>query len=186
MAVGVLLFAADVAHLVWVQDGDLRHLDGLLASRMGSDADYGVGHWVGRVIELHWRYFSLTGLLAMSALAYRGARSVQAGAVQDSAVEVGSIFLLAGAAYVAVFNFNAAGHDYWQFLLLPASAIGIALAYRWLVAGLGSGRRSLHLVLLILAGIEMVSISTFTLVQRHTKTEAYCLETVEALRRDAL
>ena len=187
VVVGGLLFAVDVAHLVWVQDAGLGYLGGLLASRMGSDADYGIGQWVGRVMELHWRYFSLTGLLAMSALGYRVANGLRAGALRDPAVDVGSIFLVAGAAYVAVFNLNAAQHDYWQFLLLPASAIGIVLVFRWLATRIGQSRwRTLHLVLLILAGIEITGITSFTLAQRHMQSEAYCLETVEALRRDAL
>ena len=187
VVVGGLLFAVDLGHLVWVQDGELGYLRGLPELRMGSDADYGISQWVGRVVELHWRYFSLTGLLAMGALAYRGTRSLRTDAQRDSAVEVGSIFLVAGAAYCVVFNLNAARHDYWQFLLLPASAIGMALVYRWLVTQIGqSRRRTLHLVLLIIAGIEITGVTSFTLAQRHMKTEAYCLETVEALRRDVL
>jgi len=103
------------------------------------------------------------------------------------AVEVGSIFLLAGIGYVTVFNLNAPQHDYWQFMLLPASALALVLAFRWLVTMMKqSQRRTTWLALLICISLEITATASITLTQRHTRSEGYCLEIVEQLRRDWL
>ena len=181
---GVLLFAGNLAHLAWVQEGGAGYLRDLLASRMGLAGDYDAAWKLGRILELHWRYFTLTGMLAAGALAYRGLRGLRPSAPREPAVEVGCIFLLAGAGYVAVFNRNAALHDYWQFLLLPASAIALTLAGRWLSAGGGQpARRTRRRALLAAAVVEIVATVGITLAQRHLTAESYCLETVERLRR---
>jgi hypothetical protein len=94
---------------------------------------------------------------------------------------------MAGAGYVGVFAHNATLHDYWQFLLLPASAIGIVLLLRPLVdASSYTSRRWLQRALLGLAVFDIVVVSTVTLVQRHVKREGYCLQVVEDLRKNAL
>ena len=185
VVLGSLLFLADVVHLAWVQD-EPTHLRDLFASRIGLDADYGAAWRIGRILEVHWRYFSLTGMVALAVLAYRGIRDMRMGATTDPLTDVGLIFFVAGASYIVVFNLNAAQHDYWQFLLLPASAIAIATGLRCLYATVQKSRRRVYQALLILACAEVIITAAFTLSQRHMKTEAYCLETVEALRRDVL
>ena len=184
---GVLLFSIDVAHLVWVKDGGFGHLPELLASRMTLAGDQGAAWTVGRLLEQHWRYFGLTALVAVGALGYRGLRALRTPTSSNPPLEVGLVFALAGAGYVAAFSLNAARHDYWQFFLLPASAIAVTLAYRWLIAGVGQpGRRGVHVALLGLALADFTATVGFTLAQRHLKTEGYCIETVERLRRNAL
>ncbi len=184
---GCALFALDVAHAIWVLGGDAAYLRDVLESRMGSGAPFGLGRWFSRVVELHWRYFGLTSLFAVAALAYRGLRALRLDGATDPAVDVGFLFLLAGAAYVAVFNLNAQQHDYWQFLLLPASAIALTLTYRWILEGLGSGRRrSAWLALLTLVTLDISATAIYTLQERHLRTEAYCQETVAVFRRDFL
>lgn len=179
-----LLLAANLAHLAWVQEGGAGYLRDLLASRMGLTGEQHAAWALGRFLELHWRYFSLTGMLAAGALAYRGLRGLRPSAPGDPAVEVGCVFLVAGAGYVVVFNFSAVWHDYWQFLLLPASAIALTLAGRWLLAGIGQpARRGRHLALLTAAVVEVAATTGITLAQRHLSAEAYCVETVEMLRR---
>ena len=203
VVLGSLLFLADVVHLAWVQD-EPTHLRDLFASRIGLDADYGAAWRIGRILEVHWRYFSLTGMVALAVLAYRGIRDMRMGATTDPLTDVGLIFFVAGASYIVVFNLNAAQHDYWQFLLLPASAIAIATGLRCLYATVRSRLSNccgpcccrnlaggLYQALLILACAEVIITAAFRakgrrLSQRHMKTEAYCLETVEALRRDVL
>jgi len=77
-------------------------------------------------------------------------------------------------------------HDYWQFLLLPASAIAVALAFERLAALAARSRRGLYTGVAALAAVEILLTAGVTLSQRHLSPEAYSLETVEALRRDAL
>ena len=188
LALGVLLFAADVVHLLWALDeGGPKYLRGLLASRMGLTGEQGATWVVGRILEVQWRYFSLTGLLSVGALGFRGVRHVLATAPRNPPLEVGLIFLVAGAGYVAAFNLAAARHDYWQFFLLPASALAVTLSYRWLFTKIGRpARRGAHLVLLVIATVEFTATASFTLARRHLKTEGYAIETVEVLRRDVL
>ena len=104
LVAGSVLLALDTAHLIWVLDGNLPYLRELLASRLGIESSYGGARWLGRIVELHWRYFSLTSAVALVALAYRAAAGLGADKPRDAAVEVGSIFLVAGIGYVTVFK----------------------------------------------------------------------------------
>ena len=185
--IGPVLFALDIAHVVWVLGGDVAYLREVLESRMGSGTPYGVGPWFWRVVELHWRYFGVTSLCAVAALGYRGLRTLRDIAPTDPAVDVGSIFLLAGAAYVVVFNLGAVQHDYWQFFLLPASAIGLTLTYRWILAGMERGRRrTAWVLLLMLVTFDISATAIYTLQERHRRTEGYCERIVAELRQDYL
>ena len=186
LVTGAAASAAVLVQLAWV-GGGFAHLGALLASRTSAGDQYGMLEWVGRILELHWRYFSLTGILVLGILARRAAGSLRQPAVRESWAEVGLIFLTAGLGYVVVFNLNAARHDYWQFLLLPASGFGIAYCLHALATvSPVSWSRATRLAVLVLACVEITVTAGFTLAQRHLKTEAYCLETVETLRRDAL
>ena len=181
----LLLFAADLAHLAWVQEGGLGHLRELAASRIGVAGDHRAAGWLGRILELHWRYFSLTSMAALGLLAWRAGRNLRRGATEP-ALEVGLIWLAAGAGYVMCFSLSAAVHDYWQFLLLPASAIAIPLAFERLAALAAQARQGLFRAVVAAAAVEILVTVGVTLSQRHLSPEAYCIETVETLRRDAL
>jgi hypothetical protein len=186
IAAGSVVFAAAISLLLWVLGGDVSYVRALLASRMGAGEERALGQWLGRILELHWRYFGLTSAVGLAAIAYRAARRRTAERL-DPAQEVALIFLLAGGSYVAVFNFNASMHDYWQFILLPASALAIVLLVRSLVAATAQpGRRSVRRALLVLVVFDIMVATTVTLVQRHTKREGYCLRVVEELRRNHL
>lgn len=187
--IGGVLFVSHLALLASAQDGGLAYLGGLFVSRAAGDAGRGPLEWFGRILELHWRYFSLTSIVAVGALVCRAARRPWRDPSRggDPALEIGLIFFAAGAAYVAVFNVNAARHDYWQFLLLPSSAIALTLAARWLAAApWRRTHRKLFLAAAALVACDLVLTFTVTMGQRHLKTEAYCVETVERLRRDVL
>ena len=184
---GALLLTLDLGHIVWVLDGDATYLQNLLVSRMGSENAYGPAGWMGRIIELHWRYFGVTSLCALIAMATRGMRSLRDDHPRDPAVETGLIFLIAGAGYIVAFNTNAAHHDYWQFLLLPASAIGLVLVYRWLVARRDHRpTRTTSIALLVLVTLDVVATSAYTLQDRHRRQEAYCVRVVAELQKDGL
>ena len=184
-ASGALLFAVDLAHLAWVQESGLAHLRELAASRIGVAGERGLAGWTARIVELHWRYFGLTSLAALGIMLWRSVGALRA-SERNPALEVGVIWLVAGAGYVVCFSLSAAAHDYWQFLLLPASAIAVALAFERLAALAAQSRRGLYRGVAAVAAIEILLTAGVTLSQRHLSPEAYCIETVEALRRDML
>lgn len=94
---------------------------------------------------------------------------------------------MSGLGYVAAFSLNASRHDYWQFLLLPASALAIALAARHVIAALARGNRPLlWRAVLVMAVLDIVAVSALTLAQRHRKGEGYCIEAVAGLRANYL
>lgn len=180
---GALLFAMVAAHVLWAAGRGAGHLGELLAARMDVAGGQGAAWTLGKIIEKHWRYFGLTSMAALTVLGCRGLRGLRV----SPPVEVGSVFLLAGVGYVAAFSFNAARHDYWQFFLLPAAAIAVTLAWRWLAAGLGQpARRRACLCLSVLAAVEFTAVVGVTMAQRHLRPEAYCIEAVARMRRDAL
>lgn len=181
------LFVVIVTQLASVQGTGLVYFRDLLSSRMAGAEELSWSGWLGRVLELHWRYFSLTGGVALVFLAARASRSLRSASAFQPWAEVGLIFLVAGLGYVVVFNVNAARHDYWQFLLLPASALAIAQVVASLAGRAAHGpHQVLWKTLLVLVCVELTVTAGVTLAQRHLKTEAYCLETVQVLRRDAL
>ena len=184
LVAGAALFAVTLGHLLWVLGGNVSYLRALLASRAGTGEAGSYVQWLGRILELHWRYFGLASAAGLATIAVRAARREPAAAI-DPAQEVGLIFLLAGGSYVGTFIFNATKHDYWQFLLLPASALGIVLIVRSLLAATES-RRILRRVLLGIVIVDITLVTTVTLVQRHVKREGYCLEAVEWFRRNHL
>lgn len=181
---GAALFMLAIGHLLWVLGGDVDYLRTLLASRAVGEGAPDLIRWIGRILELHWRYFGLTSALALAAVAVRAARRPSTEPI-DGAQEVALIFLLAGAGYVAAFAFNATKHDYWQFLMLPATALGIVILVRRLRAWTAD-RILLRRVLIGLVILDIAVVTGVTLVQRHVKQEGYCLRVVAEMRRNNL
>lgn len=185
VGIGAVLFVGVLAHLLRALDWNPAHLTGLLASRSGSDQEGHFIEWLARIVELHWRYFGLTSLAGIVAVAAGAAAAWRRGAVSDPARDAALIFVTAGGGYVGVFLFNATKHDYWQMLLLPASALGVVLLVRYVLTATGS-RRALRGVLLALVAIDITAATAITLAQRHFKKEGYCLKAVAELRRNSL
>jgi hypothetical protein len=180
---GAVLFSLTLAHLLWILGGDVAYLRALLSSRAVGEGRPDVISWIGRILELHWRYFGVTSAIALAAVAARAARPTPAAI--DGAQEVALIFLMAGAGYVAAFAFNATKHDYWQFLLLPATALAVPLLLRAVLA-VTAHRLLLRRALIGLAILDIVVVTAVTLVQRHVKQEGYCLRVVAEMRRNNL
>lgn len=181
----VVLFALAIGQLLWILGGNVAYLRTLLGSRMAG-GNTGALSWFARILELHWRYFGLTSATALAAFVYRAFKWKSADS-RDPAQEVGLIFLMTGGGYVAAFAHNATLHDYWQFLLLPASAIGIVLLLRPLIDRTSlAARPAMRRLLLALVVFDLVVVCTVTLVQRHVKREGYCLQTVEWIRTHSL
>ena len=186
VAAGAPAAAAVFAHLMWGGGTGSAYLVALFASRSGGLLEPDLPARAARLLELHWRYFGLTSLAGLLTMAFRIVRA--RGALRDPADDIGAVFLLAGAGYVWAFSLNATRHDYWQFLLLPASVLGIVLALRWLQARVhdGTPRRFAWRALIAFAALDITATSAITLVQRHTKGEAYCIEVAARLERDYL
>jgi hypothetical protein len=179
------LFAVVAGQLLWILGGNVAYLRTLLGSRMAG-GDSNALQWAGRILELHWRYFGLTSAIAMAGFVYRAFKR-KSGDAPDPAQEVGLIFLMFGAGYVGVFAHNATLHDYWQFFLLPASAIGVVLLLRPVVEATSFASRPwLRRGVLALVAFDILLVSSVTLVQRHVKREGYCLDVVESIRRNCL
>jgi hypothetical protein len=185
LAAGAIIVVGVFTHLLWVLDWNPAHLTALMTSRSGSDQQGHLIAWLGRIVEQHWRYFGLTSLAGIVAIAAGTAAGLGRANAIDPAREVALIFLVAGGGYVGVFLFNATKHDYWQFLLMPASALGIVLLVRGLLTT-GGSRHALRRVLLGLVALDITVATTVTLAQRHFKQEGYCLRTVAQLRRNHL
>jgi len=193
---GGALFALDLAHLGWVVGWDYGELIQVLTSRTGARGDVEPLRWLSHLADVHRRYFTATGLVALIWLGSRVVRrsweALRRGSEPDlePAEQMAAIFLLAGLGYLLVFNAAAAKHHYWHFALLPADVIAMVLLWRrvlaWARAG-GSGWRTwARRAVPVLIAAEVLISSTTTLWKRHTTDEPYCLETVAAMRRDLL
>ena len=186
-ALGAALFALDVAHIAWVRGGDLSDLAGIFSRRVGAGQDYGAVQWVRKMFGFSRRLATLSGTLALVWLATRIVRGV-AGKVRMKPVEeVAAVFLAAGLGYLIVFNWGAWQHHYWQFPLLPAVVIALALAVTALGRGAIEGRhRTVSRVVLALLILEVVATSAVGLYARHTTPEDRVIKAVETFRSRCL
>lgn len=182
-ALGFSLFAVDVAHIAWVRGGDLSDLVGIFSQRVGAGQHYGAIEWTRKMFGFSRRLASLSGTLALVWLASRIGRGL-AGKVRLRPIEeIAGVFLAAGLGYLVVFNWGAWQHHYWQFPLLPAVAIALALAVTRLARSAVAGpRRMASRVVLALLVLEVVATSAVGLYARHTTPEDRVIRAVETFR----
>jgi hypothetical protein len=82
-----------------------------------------------------------------------------------------------------VFNWGAWQHHYWQFPLLPAVVMAIALASMELGRRAVHGpRRTLARLVLAMMVVEILVTSAVGLYARHTTPEDRVIEAVESFR----
>ena len=180
---GTSLFAVDVAHIALVRGGDLSDLGGIFSRRLGSGQNYGAIEWTRKMFGFSRRLASLSGTVALVWLAVRVVRGLMRKVQLRPIEEIYSVFLTAGVGYVVMFNWGAWQHHYWQFPLLPAVAIALALAVTALARGAIDGpRRTASRVVLALVVIEIVATSAVGLYARHTTPEDRVIEAVETFR----
>ncbi|MDX2438593.1 MAG: glycosyltransferase family 39 protein [Acidobacteriota bacterium] len=180
---GTSLFAVDVAHIALVRGGDLSDLGGIFSRRLGSGLNYGAIEWTRKMFGFSRRLASLSGTVALVWLAVRVVRGLMRKVQLRPIEEIYSVFLTAGVGYVVMFNWGAWQHHYWQFPLLPAVAIALALAVTALGRGAITGpRRTASRVVLALVVIEVVATSAVGLYARHTTPEDRVIEAVETFR----
>jgi hypothetical protein len=181
-AAGALPGVVVAASLVGLPGVDASHFGNLAAARMTGQSGDTVLQSLARVLEIHWRYFGLTAAIALGYAAWHSLRQAFRHD-PDPALDIVLIFLTAGAAYVLVFLPNAARHDYWQFLLLPAAALSLPLLARAVRVTLTArGRPVAARVLLAVMAVEMTATAVATLSRRYSKGEAYAIEKVSEIR----
>ncbi len=101
--------------------------------------------------------------------------------------EVGAVFLVAGLGYLVVFNWGAWQHHYWQFPLLPAVVIALALAVTALMRSAVAGpHRTASRVVLVLLVVEVLATSAVGLYTRHTTPEDRVIKASETFRSRSL
>jgi 4-amino-4-deoxy-L-arabinose transferase-like glycosyltransferase len=182
-ALGASLFATDVAHIAWVRGGDLSDLAGIFSQRVGSGQDYGAIDWTRKMFGFSRRLSTLSGTLALVWLAVRITRGLVGKIELRPIEEIGAVFLMAGLGYLVVFNWGAWQHHYWQFPLLPAVAIALALVVTALARRATAGPRpTASRVVLALLVIEVVATSALGLYARHMTPEDRVIEAVETFR----
>ena len=183
LALGAFFFVVDIAHIAWVRGGDLSDLAAIFSSRIGADQSYGPFEWAHKMLGFSRRLATASGTGALIWLGVRTVRAVLGKIRLRPVEEIAAVFLLGGLAYLVVFNWGAWQHHYWQFPLLPAVVISLALAVTLVAKRANEGpRRLASRVLLGLIVIEVITASTVALYKRHTTPEDRVIQTVEKLR----
>jgi hypothetical protein len=129
------------------------------------------------------RLATASGTLALIWLAARIFRALLGKISLRPVEEIASVFLGAGLGYLVVFNWGAWQHHYWQFPLLPAVVISLALALTTVAKEAKEGpRRVAYGVLLGLMVVEVITASSVALFKRHTTPEDRVIQAIEKLR----
>jgi len=183
LTLGAVLFSVDIAHIAWVKGGELSDLASILSSRLGAGQTYGPFEWTHKMLGFSRRLATASGTVALIWLGIRVVRALLRKALLRPVEEFAAVFLGAGIGYLVVFNWGAWQHHYWQFPLLPAVVIALALAVISVAGRARQGpRRVAHGLLLGLIILEVISASTAALYKRHTTPEDRVIQAVEKLR----
>ena len=183
LALGATLFVLDISHIAWVMGGDLSDLLMIFSSRVGVDQTYGPFEWAHKMLGFSRRLATASGTLALIWLAARTVRALHGKISLRPLEEIAAVFLGAGLGYLAVFNWGAWQHHYWQFPLLPAVVISLALAVTTVAKRAREGpRRVAYRVLLGLMVLEVITASGVALLNRHTTPEDRVIQSVEKHR----
>lgn len=182
LSLGVVLFAGDLAHIAWVKGGDLSDLMAILSSRVGAGQSYGPFEWAHKMLGFSRRLATASGTIAAIWLGIRAVRALLRKTSLRPVEEIAAVFLLGGLGYLAVFNWGAWQHHYWQFPLLPAVVIALALAMTLIGQNARGGNHPVaHRVLLGLIILEVITSSASGLYKRHTTPEDRVIQAVEKL-----
>jgi hypothetical protein len=184
---GASLFAVDLAHIAWVRGGDLSDLSQIFSRRLGAGQDYGAFEWTRKMFGFSRRLATLSGTLALGWLAVRTGRGLTGRIRLRPLEEVGAVFLLTGLGYLVVFSWGAWQHHYWQFPLLPAVVIALALAVTGLMRSASAGpHRTASLVVLVFFVVEILVTSVVGISTRHTTPEDRVIKASETFRSRSL
>jgi 4-amino-4-deoxy-L-arabinose transferase-like glycosyltransferase len=182
LTLGASLFAIDITHIAWVKGGDLSGLASILSSRLGAGQTYGPFEWTHKMLGFSRRLATASGTIALVWLAIRTIRALFQKTSLKPVEEFALVILGAGIGYLVVFNWGAWQHHYWQFPLLPAVVIALALAVVSIAGQARRGpRRVAFRVLLGIIVLEVVSTSAVMLHKRHTTPEDRVISAVKKL-----
>jgi 4-amino-4-deoxy-L-arabinose transferase-like glycosyltransferase len=180
---GAALFSLDIAHIAWVKGGDLSDLLKIFSSRIGAGQTYGPFDWAHKMFSFSRRLATASGTIALIWIAVRTICALLGEMSLTPVEEYTAVFSAGGLGYLVMFNWGAWQHHYWQFPLLPAVAIALALAVTRVGARAREGpRRVAYRVLLGLVILEVLTASTVGLYERHNTPEERVIQAVEKLR----
>lgn len=190
----VSTFTFDLWHLLYAGGGAMQAFSvALSANRPLWEQDLTVARFLGGQTDTFRRYFTEVGLLSLLACAWALLRPHatlsrrlfdEPAAPTLKRVMVASV--AAALAYILAAPAWAMMHQYWQFYFLPAVAIAIALAWSALARSIRE-RPTLALRLLrAVVVLDLIIASAYWLHFRHTRPEAYTIETTAQLRAQYL
>lgn len=187
IVLGGSLLAADLAHIAWVRGGDLSEITTIFTRRVGAGQPYGPFEWAHKMLGFSRRLATASGTVAAIWLGIRAARALLGKTVLRPVEEIAAVFLGSGIGYLVVFNWGAWQHHYWQFPLLPAVVIALALAVITIAKKACSGRKRMAWrVLLAFVILEVITASSAALYKRHTTPEDRVVTFVERHRSQFL
>jgi hypothetical protein len=182
LMMGAALFAIDIAHIAWVQGGDLSDLAAIFSSRVGAGQTYGPFEWTHKMLGFSRRLVTACATIALIWLGVRTVRALLSRTSLKAIEEFAAVYLGAGIGYLVVFNWGAWQHHYWQFPLLPAAVIALSLAVTTVFRrGRQGPRRMAYRVLLGIIIFEVLSTSSVMLYKRHTTPEDRVIQAVGKL-----
>jgi hypothetical protein len=208
VASALSILAFDLWHLWWAAGGSLEAL-----RRVTSVDDspwigtFSIRQFVLGQLDTFRRYFTEVGFIAALtvgvALALQGSRlsqhvfeGVPDGASRkdssEARVEVRVLRRVLTAAGLAALGYIlaapnwAAAHQYWQFYFLPFVVTSMVLMWRLLVRTLAERPMSRLRILQIVCILDVLVASGYWLHFRHTRVEAYAVETTAWFRANFL
>jgi 4-amino-4-deoxy-L-arabinose transferase-like glycosyltransferase len=185
-----IVFAIDVWHMWYAGAGGISALQSVAASnRPLWDQDFTVVRFLLAQLDTFRSYFTEAGLIA-TALAWwclamphrplsRRLFDVPHAAALTRAIVAGSA---AATAYVIAAPSWAMAHQYWQFYFLPIVAISMVTCYSCLEREIRERRSLVPRALLVICVLDILAASAFRLHFRHTRPEAYAIETTAMFR----
>jgi 4-amino-4-deoxy-L-arabinose transferase-like glycosyltransferase len=188
-AAGASVLAFDLAHIWYASPDGLDALGRVVSSRGPFDPNLTVRRFVFGQLDTFRRYFTHVGLIAI-VVAWvcltRAGSPLAAGLFAVAHAEVLKRTIaaasLAAGAYVLAAPSWAMAHQYWQFYFLPAVVLSIVTFWTYLERQVRARRGPLLKALQVVCVLDMLISSAYWLHFRHTRVEAYAVETTAMLR----
>ena len=184
------VFVFDLWHLWYAGRGGVEALGGVLsANRPMWEQEFTLTRFFLGQLDTFRRYFThvgllsiLVALLAMTAPRWEVTRGLfnvaHAHVVKRTLLAAG----IAAVAYLLAAPSWAMAHQYWQFFFLPAVVLSIMLAWGLLERGVRTRKTRILRVLRVVCILDLLISSAYWLHFRHTRVEAYAIETTAMYR----
>jgi 4-amino-4-deoxy-L-arabinose transferase-like glycosyltransferase len=188
-AAAASVFAFDLAHLWYASSDGFESLRNVAASSRPFDPNLTVRRFVFGQIDTFRRYFTHVGLIA-SVLVWvslaRPRRPLSSALFTTAHPDVLRRTLtaasLAAVAYVLAAPSWAMAHQYWQFYFLPAVVLSILTFWTFLERSIRARPGRALRALQVICVVDLLISSAYWLHFRHTRVEAYAVETTAMLR----